>query len=215
MPRQARQITAHDIQRDYAPLAQDYEQRWRTFNAAVRRWVLARWQTHVAPGARVLDLGCGTGGFLKAAAASDPDLTPVGLDLTPALLAEARRAVPHALLVQGDAQTPPFTWRSFDVVCSLNVLHHINDPAAHIAAMARLCRPRGTAFMATFAGKYTFAMRAADWWLRFRNPAWRRMLSTDELRGLLHSEPRFVVAEQNVLRGGSWWLQVHRMTAVD
>jgi ubiquinone/menaquinone biosynthesis C-methylase UbiE len=208
-------VTVERIRRDYTPLARVYETRWAALNSAVRQWVLARWPTELSAGARVLDLGCGTGAFLGAVAARYRDLALVGLDATPALLAEAHRAVPTARLVEGDAEAPPFVSHAFDVVCSLNVTQHLNDPAAHLSEMARLCRPGGTTFVSAFASGRTLAMRAVNLWLRLSNPAWRGASSQAEMRRMLATEPRFALTEQSELRAGSWWVQLYRLTAVD
>lgn len=212
-PARHKAVTADDVRRDYTPLAPIYEERWRHFNAAVRNWILARWPDNLWAGARVLDLGCGTGAFLDALRVHHPRLSCVGVDITPALLARAREIVPAATLIQGDAEDPPLSADSFDVVCSLNVLHHLNDPAAHIAALARLCRPGGTVFVCTFAGGATLAMRLADLWLRLRNPAWRGMLSAAELTEMLRHEPRLALGEDAILRAGPFWrLQIYRLS---
>src|SRR5690606_9774345 len=131
-----RSETAEAVRRDYTGLAAQYEHRWRAFNAVVREWVRERWPRALPAGARVLDLGCGTGAFLAALAAREPALSLVGLDLTPALLAEARRRAPTAWLIEADAEAPPFTDDAFDVVCSLNVLHHLRSLERHVAVLA-------------------------------------------------------------------------------
>lgn len=205
--------TREAVRRDYGRLAEDYERRWQAFNAAVRDWVLARWPDGLADDARVLDLGCGTGAFLGAVGARFPALQLTGLDLTPALLVEARRRAPSARLVEGDVESPPFKERTFDVVCSLNVLHHLHDRQRHIDLLAGLCRPGGTIFLCTFAGGRSLAMRAADAWLRLRNRGWRGMLSAAELERCFEREPRIAVRERGELRAGFWWLQVFRLYA--
>jgi len=205
-PSRSRDLEA--VRRDYGRLADDYERRWRTFNAAVFEWVLARWPKNLSAGARVLDLGCGTGAFLAAVADREPALELVGLDLTPALLAQARRRAPTARLIEGDAEAPPFKEGVFDVVCSLNVLHHLRDQKGHAAKLARLCRPRGTIFLCTFAGGRSLAMRAANAWLSLRNAAWRGMVSPAKLEQSLTRVPYVEVRDRDELSAGAWRLQL-------
>jgi SAM-dependent methyltransferase len=201
------------LRRDYTPLAQHYEARWQHFNALVREWVLEHWPDGLPAGVRVLELGCGTGGFLAILARRHPGLSLTGLDITPAMLDEARHAVPSAMLVEGSAESPPFRPASFDVVCSLNIMHHLDDPETHAGTMARLCRPGGTVFLCTFAGGATLAKRIADLWLRWRNPAWGGMLSTESVRAILDAERRLVPAESAILKPGAFWrLQIYRLS---
>jgi SAM-dependent methyltransferase len=67
----------------------------------------------VLPPARVLDLACGTGFFTQHLGS---DLT--GLDQSEAMLEVARRRVPWAEFVRGDAFRMPFSENSFDRVFS-------------------------------------------------------------------------------------------------
>src|SRR5215210_3935634 len=68
----------------------------------------------LAPGQSVLDVGCGTGVFLREAAAAGAE--PFGLDASDALLAIARERLPEADLRLGDMQFMPHADNSFDVV---------------------------------------------------------------------------------------------------
>jgi len=210
-PRRSRWRFVEAIRRDYGRLADDYELRWQTLNRLVRGWVLAHWPDGLAADARVLDLGCGTGAFLASVAERHPGLELTGLDLTRALLTEARRRVPSARLVEGDAEAPPFDDGTFDVVCALNVLHHLHDRQAHVAVLARLCRPRGTIFFCTFAADRSLAMRAADLWLKRRNPGWRGMVSTAEAERMLARDDRVSVRDRAELAAGFWRLQIFRI----
>src|SRR5919107_1041883 len=72
--------------------------------------------TRVPPvsGSRVLDVGCGTGVFLRLAA--DRGATVTGLDASENLLAVARGRVPEAELVHGDLQSLPLADDAFDLV---------------------------------------------------------------------------------------------------
>ncbi len=72
--------------------------------------------------ARLLDLGCGTGGLLWRIHRRFPRVTSVGLDYSPlALELAAGRRVGG--LVRGDAKALPFADASFDAITSLDVLY--------------------------------------------------------------------------------------------
>ncbi|HEX9794998.1 MAG TPA: methyltransferase domain-containing protein [Planctomycetota bacterium] len=84
----------------------------------------------------VLDLGCGAGFLLAACAAAE--VPAVGADLAAARVAGARAA--GHLAVAGSLYAPPFAAGSFDWVAIRHVLHHLDDPAAALAAAARIAR---------------------------------------------------------------------------
>jgi len=58
-----------------------------------------------------------------------------GIDLDPAAVARAGAQVPEATFVVGDAQEPPSG--HFDVVAAVQLLMHVADPVAVLAAAAR------------------------------------------------------------------------------
>ena len=81
--------------------------------------------------ARVLEIGCGRGVALPVL---DDRLEPaelVGLDIDPALLAEARERVrntcTYATLVEGDVRDLPFEAARFDLVIDFGTCYHASD----------------------------------------------------------------------------------------
>ena len=92
---------------------------------------------------RVLDAGCGTGGFLRKLALARPDLELVGLewDAAAAARACAKAACPVA---RGSVNAPAFADGSFDAVVSADVLCHQSVvPAVALAELHRVLRPGG------------------------------------------------------------------------
>lgn len=71
-----------------------------------------------------LDIGCGSGQYLKAVATRGVPRT-AGVDESPDRLEEARRACPKAELYVARADKLPFPDQSFDVVLTAQVLHEI------------------------------------------------------------------------------------------
>ncbi|MEU4157465.1 class I SAM-dependent methyltransferase [Actinoplanes sp. NPDC026670] len=100
----------------------------------------------VRPGHVVLDVGCGTGRALPAlAAAAGPAGRVIGLDFTPGMLAAARRAGRDecATLVLADARRLPVADATADVIFAAGLVHHLPDPEAGLAELARATRPGG------------------------------------------------------------------------
>ncbi|MGF0116521.1 class I SAM-dependent methyltransferase [Promicromonospora sp. Marseille-Q5078] len=101
----------------------------------------------------VLDVATGTGLVLRALAAASPGpLRTTGVDLSPAMLDAARRALPGAMFVRADAAALPVESRSVDLVTCVTALHLVPDPERVLAEWARVLRPGGRAVTATFTG---------------------------------------------------------------
>ncbi len=80
----------------------------------------------LAPGYRVLEVGCGTGNVLRVLEKTCVDGKVVGMDLFAEGLLYARRRT-ACPLVQGDMHLPPFG-RQFDLIGLFDVLEHLpND----------------------------------------------------------------------------------------
>ena len=92
------------------------------------------------PGDRILDLGCGTGPLTKRIADAGADV--VGVDASPAMVAQARASYPGLSFDVADATTMAFD-RPFDAVFSNAVLHWVRPPARAIERMAAALRPGG------------------------------------------------------------------------
>jgi ubiquinone/menaquinone biosynthesis C-methylase UbiE len=98
-------------------------------------------------GLRVLDVGCGTGDYLRIMA---PLVTPgpaVGIDLSATLIDVARQRTEtdgaNVSFRVGDAYELPFPDASIDRVIATQVLLHLADPWRAIAEMRRVLAPAG------------------------------------------------------------------------
>ena len=96
-------------------------------------------------GKELLEIGCGLGTDLLEFARGGARVT--GLDLTPAVVALARRRFElegaSGNFVVGDAERLPFADNRFDVVYSFGVLHHTPDTGRAFAEVRRILRPGG------------------------------------------------------------------------
>jgi SAM-dependent methyltransferase len=103
----------------------------------------------LAPGERVLDLGCGAGtDSLVAAQMVGREGRVTGIDMTREMLAKARAAAAemgasNVEFLESEAEHLPFADESFDVVVSNGVIDLIPDKDAVFAEIHRVLRPGG------------------------------------------------------------------------
>lgn len=90
---------------------------------------------------RIADLGCGTGTLSALAAGLGHAVT--GVDVSPQMLARARRKAPVATFVEADAADPPLPPRSADVVLCRHVLWALPDQDEVVSRWSRLLAPAG------------------------------------------------------------------------
>jgi SAM-dependent methyltransferase len=96
-------------------------------------------------GARVVDLGCGSGAFTELL--RQAGYSSVGVDISPKLVAIGRKKYPNLELIEGDAERLPFPKVSFDGVLLSALVHHFPDPIRLIAEVHRVLKP-GACFVA-------------------------------------------------------------------
>jgi ubiquinone/menaquinone biosynthesis C-methylase UbiE len=162
------------IGRRFARLATDAAVRspilWRLFRPFVRRqfdslapvWDSMRLEDTFAPydaaldrvpdtPARILDVGTGTGAGALRLSQRFPAATVVGVDLSDAMLAQARRNTPAGVRVayqRADASALPFPDGSFDLVAHANMIPFFDE-------VARVVAPGGHALFAFSSGAGT------------------------------------------------------------
>jgi SAM-dependent methyltransferase len=115
--------------RDWAEIE---EQQAPTYEEAIRRAGVARGQA-------VLELGCGSGVFLRMAA--DRGARVSGLDAAESLLEIASERVPEADLRVGDLQFLPYEDDSFDLVAGFNSFFFAADMTAALREARRVAKP--------------------------------------------------------------------------
>jgi ubiquinone/menaquinone biosynthesis C-methylase UbiE len=93
------------------------------------------------PGARVADLGCGSGVFSDLLQRTGFDC--VGVDISPKLIALGKRNYPNVEFIEGDVERLPFPAADFDGVLLSGLVHHFPDPSKCAAEVFRVLRPGG------------------------------------------------------------------------
>ena len=92
-------------------------------------------------GARVADLGCGSGVFTELLRLAG--YQSIGLDISSKLVALGRRKYPGLELIEGDAENLPFETASLDGVLLSGLVHHFPDPRRLAAEVQRVLKPGG------------------------------------------------------------------------
>jgi SAM-dependent methyltransferase len=127
----------------------------------------------LGPG-RLLDVGCGQG--FESARFLAPERAVVGVDYSSEATGSARARYGAQGLTVGrmDALALGLADGSFDWVCSSHLIEHFDEPAGHVAEIARVLAPGGAAFFLT-------PNAPAD----FENPFHRHLFDRRELADLL------------------------------
>lgn len=115
--------------------------------------------------AAVLDVGCGTGRLLRAAALRWPAASLLGVDPAEGMVEVARRLTPGAEIQRGLAEELPLPDASVDLVLSTMSFHHWGDQVAGVREIARVLRPGGHFILVDIAPPRALA------WLRLTGRA--------------------------------------------
>jgi len=115
-----------------ADWAEDEDQQVPTYEEAIRRVGIEARQ-------RVLDIGCGSGVFLRLAAEHEAEV--FGVDASGSLIELARSRVPGADLRVGDMQFLPYDDDSFDLVTGFNSFFFAADMVEALREARRVAKP--------------------------------------------------------------------------
>jgi ubiquinone/menaquinone biosynthesis C-methylase UbiE len=117
-------------------------------------------------GARVLEVGCGTGAITRVVASWPGVSAAVGVDPSPLFVAKARelaRDLASVTFETADGRALSYAAASFDAVVFHTTLCHVPEPQVMLAEAVRVLRPGGC--VAVFEGDYataTLATRPGD-----------------------------------------------------
>jgi len=135
---------------DFGPIAESYD-RWyempvgRVYDALEKRAV-ARALPRPRPGARLLDVGSGTGHWSSFFSAHGFAVT--GVDIAPEMVAVARgKRMANASFRVADAHALPFEEGQFDVTAAITTLEFVRDAEAVVREMARCTTNPGGALL--------------------------------------------------------------------
>ena len=96
-------------------------------------------------GVKLLDIACGTGGWLMAAAALGA--IPAGIDISQKAAEVCRRALPGADIHCGSAEKLPCNENEFDFISCLGALEHFVDAPTALREMVRVGKPNAVVLL--------------------------------------------------------------------
>lgn len=105
-------------------------------------------------GARLIDIGCGTGKYLERLAPYFEEA--IGVDVSEQMLAVAARRVAGRKLVRGEAAKLPIDSVSADLVLSTRMLSHVAEPRQTIGEMVRVLRRGGLLILSDIATEHDY-----------------------------------------------------------
>lgn len=141
----------------------------RAENAERAPWVEKEIAKNLEGSLYILDVGCGGGFLSNHLAHAGHQVT--GIDLSENSLKIAKRydQTGSVSYLQADAYALPFKNAKFDVVCAMDILEHVENPANLIAEASRVLRPGGLFFFHTFNRNWKsrlLVIKGVDWFVK-------------------------------------------------
>ncbi len=133
-----------------------------TFNGKVNRDIAQYVANQIDADDNVLECACGTGMFSLPIAKRCKRLTAT--DFADKMLRQARKKckdLPNVLFELADITSLNYDDESFDKVVAANVIHLLDNPAAAMSELMRVCKKGGVVIIPTYINESTKSASAA------------------------------------------------------
>jgi 2-polyprenyl-6-hydroxyphenyl methylase/3-demethylubiquinone-9 3-methyltransferase len=140
----------------------------RKENEVRNPWILETIHRILGPGKKILDVGCGGGFLTNALAQAGHDAVGIDLSANSLKVASAKDATKSVRYIQADALHLPFPENSFDVVCAMDLLEHVERPDRIVAEASRVLKQKGLFFFHTFNRNplsWLIIIKGVEWWM--------------------------------------------------
>ncbi len=172
---------------DYDQVAAEYA-RHRQVHPEVLKNILST--GNVGSASKVLEVGCGTGNYIIAVE-SLTGCACWGIDPSEQMLSRARERAGGGIQFRlGTAEALDFAPNFFDLVFSVDVIHHMSDRPAYFRQAYRVLKP----------GSKTCTVTDSEWIIRHRQPLSAYFSETVELE--LERYPRIAQLQEFMERAG-------------
>jgi 2-polyprenyl-6-hydroxyphenyl methylase/3-demethylubiquinone-9 3-methyltransferase len=122
----------------------------RAENAVRMPWIIKVLQERFGKQCKFLDIGCGGGLLCNPLAQEGFQVTGIDLSLHSLHIAKKQDTTKSAQYIHASAYELPFLDQSFDAVCALDLLEHVEDPQKVIQEASRVLKKGGLFFFHTF-----------------------------------------------------------------
>ncbi len=131
-------------------------------------------------GKKVVDIGFGSGDFLKLLCENAPEkcFEVYGLDYAESAVKRAARIIPGGKFTTGDIYNLSYPADFFDTVFCIQTLEHLKDPENALAQFDRICKPGGMILITVPNGEFDDYEGHVNFW---SPEEFKRFLSPREL----------------------------------
>ena len=120
---------------------------WRGWSAAYHERLAEVYRFWIAPGQRVLELGCGRGDLLAALKPSKG----VGVDFSPEMILRAKKRYPDLTFIEADCHHLEDIEGPFDAIILSDLVDDVWDVQEVFAGLSRLCHDRTSIMMNSYS----------------------------------------------------------------
>ncbi|MDD1655962.1 MAG: methyltransferase domain-containing protein [Methanomicrobiales archaeon] len=138
------------VQEHYDSVAPVYDMRYDSdMGRAYHQHISCALLESLPPGRSLLDLGCGTGLFMRRYGETGGDA--IGLDISRGMIENARGRCNDFEFCMGTAEELPFRDHSFDAISCLLAFSYLRHPSRMLAEASRILRPGGRIAVCTLS----------------------------------------------------------------
>lgn len=121
---------------------------------------------------KLLDVGCADGTTTFRISQISNKLTVVGVDLYKESIDFAKKSYKGVEFIASDAHKLPFKNQSFDYVCAIEILEHLEDPELALKEINRVLKPKGILIIGQDTDSLLF--KTVWWfWEKWKGSIWK------------------------------------------
>lgn len=167
-----------ELQKVYEQVPPDY---WDTsFRSNIVQWLYHTWRFRairkmikdLPVGARILDVGCGSGFAIEKCTAGREDLEVYGIDVTDSLINYASKKRPKFKFILSKGEELSFPDKHFDAVLYLDVIEHLVEPVKSLREAGRCLKDNGFVVILVVLEHHPLFRIIWWFWLKLKGKVW-------------------------------------------